>query len=166
MTTPSPTRTTERPVERAVTADLLSRYDRPGPRYTSYPTAVEFHDGVTHDDYLRCLDAANALGDAPLALYAHLPFCEERCLFCGCHTIISRRKDVAEPYLELLRREIELLAARLEAPGMPSFQVADIRGGEIPAPRQGLDDGSPAEGGRGEGRADCGGGAVRRCSPP
>ena len=112
LTSPSQ-RTTGRPVERAVTARLLSRYDRPGPRYTSYPTAVEFHDGITHEDYLRCLDAANALGDAPLALYAHLPFCEERCLFCGCHTIISKRKDVAEPYLELLRREIELLAARL-----------------------------------------------------
>lgn len=106
-------RSSERPVERAVTANLLSRYDRPGPRYTSYPTAVEFHDGVTHEDYLQCLDAANALGDAPLALYVHLPFCEERCLFCGCHTIITKHKDAAAPYLDLLRREIELLAARL-----------------------------------------------------
>ncbi|HXD22363.1 MAG TPA: hypothetical protein VN613_03320, partial [Gemmatimonadaceae bacterium] len=65
-----------RPADRAVTVDLLSRYDRPGPRYTSYPTAVEFHEGVTGGDYLDRLADANALGDAPLSLYMHLPFCE------------------------------------------------------------------------------------------
>jgi len=116
-----------RPVERAVTAELLARYDRPGPRYTSYPTAIEFHDGISHDDYLGCLAAADALGDAPLALYAHLPFCEERCLFCGCHTIISPRKDVAEPYLDLLCQEIELLAARL--PNRRRFAQLHLGGG-------------------------------------
>ena len=116
-----------RPVAREVTADLLSRYDRPGPRYTSYPTAVEFHEGITHDDYVQCLSSANALGDAPLALYAHLPFCEERCLFCGCHTIITRHKDVAAPYLDLLRREIELLAAHL--PDRRHFAQLHLGGG-------------------------------------
>ena len=125
---PSPLLSThERPVARAVTADLLSRYDRPGPRYTSYPTAIEFHDGIAHDDYVQCLDAANALGDAPLALYAHLPFCEEKCLFCGCHTIITKHRDVAAPYLDLLRREIELLAARL--PNRRHFAQLHLGGG-------------------------------------
>jgi oxygen-independent coproporphyrinogen-3 oxidase len=126
-------------VERTVTADLLSRYDRPGPRYTSYPTAIEFHDGVSHDDYVQCLDAANALGDAPLALYAHLPFCEEKCLFCGCHTIITKHKEVAAPYLDLLRREIELLAARL--PDRRHFAQLHLGGGTPTyyTPRQ-LDD--------------------------
>jgi len=116
-----------RPVERAITVDLLSRYDRPGPRYTSYPTAVEFHEGVTTGDYLECLAAANALGDAPLSMYMHLPFCEERCLFCGCHTIISPRKDVAVPYLGLLGREIELLAERL--PERRRFAQLHLGGG-------------------------------------
>jgi len=125
--TPAASLAAERPVARAVTADLLSRYDRPGPRYTSYPTAIEFHDGVTYDDYLRCLAEADALGDAPLALYAHLPFCEERCLFCGCHTIISPRKDVAVPYLGLLKREIELLAERL--PHRRHFAQLHLGGG-------------------------------------
>ena len=55
-------RTAPRPIDRAVTADLLARYDRPGPRYTSYPTALEFNEGVTTDDYLECLAAADALG--------------------------------------------------------------------------------------------------------
>lgn len=92
---------------------LLARHDRPGPRYTSYPTAIEFHEGFTGDDYLQRLESADALGDAPLSLYMHLPFCEARCLFCGCHTVITRRREVAEPYLDLLKRETELLAARL-----------------------------------------------------
>lgn len=116
-----------RPVQRKVTAELLSRYDRPGPRYTSYPTAIEFHDGITPADYLDCLAAADALGEAPLALYAHLPFCEERCLFCGCHTIITKHKAMAAPYLELLKREIELLAERL--PHRRKFAQLHLGGG-------------------------------------
>ncbi|MEA3245127.1 MAG: oxygen-independent coproporphyrinogen III oxidase [Gemmatimonadota bacterium] len=116
-----------RPVARAVTTDLLARYDRPGPRYTSYPTAVEFHEGVGTTDYLESLAEANALGDAPLALYAHLPFCEEKCLFCGCHTIITKHRDVADPYLGLLAREIELLAERL--PDRRRFAQLHLGGG-------------------------------------
>ena len=102
-----------RPVEREITADLLARYDRPGPRYTSYPTAVEFADGFTTADYETRLAAADALGDAPLSLYVHLPFCEERCLFCGCHVIVTKHREMAAPYLEMLKRETALLASRL-----------------------------------------------------
>jgi len=124
---PDTTPADARPISRTVTVDLLSRYDRPGPRYTSYPTAVEFHEGVTGGDYLDCLATANAMGDAPLSLYMHLPFCEERCLFCGCHTIITRHKDVAVPYLGLLGREIELLAERL--PDRRRFAQLHLGGG-------------------------------------
>ena len=127
MTSPANGALSVRPVERRVTAELLSRYDRPGPRYTSYPTAIEFHDGITPADYLECLAAADALGDAPLALYAHLPFCEERCLFCGCHTIITKHKEMAAPYLDLLKREIELLAERL--PHRRKFAQLHLGGG-------------------------------------
>ena len=102
-----------RPVERKITAGLLARYDRPGPRYTSYPTAVEFADGFTTADYETRLAAADALGDAPLSLYVHLPFCEERCLFCGCHVIVTKHREMAAPYLEMLKRETALLASRL-----------------------------------------------------
>ncbi len=116
-----------RPMHREITAELLSRYDRPGPRYTSYPTAVEFHEGVTGTDYLDCLASANSLGDAPLSMYVHLPFCEERCLFCGCHTIISPRKEVAVPYLGMLGREIALLAERL--PERRQFAQLHLGGG-------------------------------------
>ena len=99
----------------AVTAERLARYDRPGPRYTSYPTAVEFHDGFTSERYLEKLAEAARRPDAPLALYVHLPFCAERCSFCGCNVIITRKRGVAERYLDHLEREIDLVADRLGA---------------------------------------------------
>ncbi|MFN8179200.1 MAG: oxygen-independent coproporphyrinogen III oxidase [bacterium] len=102
-----------RPVAREVTADLLLTYDREGPRYTSYPTAVEFHDGVDSAVYEKLLARANELQGQPLSMYVHLPFCEERCLYCGCHVIITPHMDRAEPYLDLLAREIDLVAERL-----------------------------------------------------
>ena len=117
----------ERPVGREVTAELLARHDRPGPRYTSYPTAVEFNEEVGTDEYLVRLAEADKLGDAPLSLYLHLPFCEERCLFCGCHVIITKHRDVAEPYLELVKREIDLLAERL--PHRRRFAQLHLGGG-------------------------------------
>jgi oxygen-independent coproporphyrinogen-3 oxidase len=94
-------------------AELIARYDRPGPRYTSYPTAVEFHDGVTADVYAAHLARANAAAGAPLSLYVHLPFCEARCGFCGCNVVITRHRDVAAHYLDYLDKEIDLLAAHL-----------------------------------------------------
>jgi oxygen-independent coproporphyrinogen-3 oxidase len=93
--------------------ELLARYNRPGPRYTSYPTAVEFHDGVTAGDYVERLARANAEPDAPLSVYMHLPFCEERCAYCGCFVVITKHRAVTDRYLEYLEREIDLLAAHL-----------------------------------------------------
>jgi oxygen-independent coproporphyrinogen-3 oxidase len=97
-----------------VTAELLREYDRPGPRYTSYPTAVEFGSSFDEAAYRRQLDAAAEAREEPLSLYLHLPFCEERCSFCGCMVIITRRREVAAHYLTYLQREIEMLAARLK----------------------------------------------------
>lgn len=96
-----------------VTLELLRRYDRPGPRYTSYPTAVEFHDRFGPTAYAERLAAAAATPDAPLSLYLHLPFCESRCAFCGCSVIVTRKRHVAEQYLGYLVREIRLVAEAL-----------------------------------------------------
>ena len=92
---------------------LLQRYDRPGPRYTSYPTAVEFHEGVGEDVYRQKLAEADTDADGPLSLYAHLPFCEERCLFCGCNVVITPHRPVAARYLDYLKKEFDLLGAAL-----------------------------------------------------
>lgn len=93
--------------------ELLARYNKPGPRYTSYPTAVEFHEGVTDAAYLERLAAANAASADPLSVYMHLPFCEERCSYCGCFVVITKHRDVTGRYLDYLEREIDLLAAHL-----------------------------------------------------
>lgn len=100
-------------VARALSLELLREYDRPGPRYTSYPTAVEFHSGFDEAAYReRLAEAARAEG-RPLSLYLHLPFCEERCSFCGCMVIITKKRAVAAHYLDYLHREIALLAGEL-----------------------------------------------------
>jgi oxygen-independent coproporphyrinogen-3 oxidase len=93
-------------------AALIDRYDRPGPRYTSYPTAVEFHAGFGADEY-RARLATAAASDAPLSLYVHVPFCEARCAYCGCAVIATKHREVAETYLGYLEREIAMLAASL-----------------------------------------------------
>lgn len=95
-----------------VDAALLHRYDRPGPRYTSYPTALEFHGGVNEAAYLAALRQL-ASKDEALSLYTHLPFCRARCLYCACNVVISPRPAVAEPYLERLTREIRLVVRQL-----------------------------------------------------
>ena len=92
---------------------LIDRYDRPGPRYTSYPTAVEFHTGFSTEDYRGRLDAASTHTDQALSLYVHVPFCEHRCAYCGCAVIATRKREVAVRYLEYLEREIGMVAAAL-----------------------------------------------------
>jgi oxygen-independent coproporphyrinogen-3 oxidase len=97
-------------MEQAVPAELLARYDSVGPRYTSYPTAVDFHSGYGDAEYRKSLAAANQLGAAPLSVYTHIPFCIERCWFCGCHTFATPRHEVVGPYLAHLQIEMERVA--------------------------------------------------------
>jgi len=97
----------------AVPVELLTKYDRPGPRYTSYPTAVEFHESFDAEVYRAQLVRAAEDWESPLSLYVHLPFCEERCTFCGCSVVITRKREVAARYLEYLEREIDLVSRTL-----------------------------------------------------
>ena len=96
-----------------ISAELLARYDSVGPRYTSYPTAVDFHEGYGHADYQRSLALANARGDSPLSIYTHIPFCMHRCSFCGCHTFATEKTEVTGPYLRHLLIEIDRVAEHL-----------------------------------------------------
>jgi oxygen-independent coproporphyrinogen-3 oxidase len=92
--------------------ELIKKYDRPGPRYTSYPTAPEWSDAFGPKDYEEHLARADAQG-GPLSIYVHLPFCREMCRFCGCNVIATHDRTRAESYLELLEKEVELVAKRL-----------------------------------------------------
>ncbi len=120
MTTPNPTPDTRwhgddrgAAHERAELRDRVRRLDRPGPRYTSYPTAVEFSDAFGEDDYRAALSRAARTPELPLALYTHLPFCAERCLYCACNVVITPHLAVADAYLERLYREIDTVAPLL-----------------------------------------------------
>jgi oxygen-independent coproporphyrinogen-3 oxidase len=100
----------------AVTPDLLQRFDVPGPRYTSYPTADRFVEAFDDQDYARALRLRRTGAAAmvlPLSLYVHLPFCESLCYYCACNKIVTRHHARAAGYLRYLRREIELQTAQL-----------------------------------------------------
>ncbi len=87
---------------------LINRYDKAGPRYTSYPTALELHEGFTDEDYRLHIAKSNAAG-GPLSLYFHIPFCDTVCFYCACNKIVTKNRAHAEPYLDNLCKEIALL---------------------------------------------------------
>ena len=99
-----------------VSPELLRRFDVPGPRYTSYPTADRFVEAFTPKDYAQALQqrqsGAAALG-LPLSLYVHVPFCESLCYYCACNKIITKHHERAQPYLRYLSREVDLHVAHL-----------------------------------------------------
>lgn len=90
-------------------ADLIRRYDRPGPRYTSYPTAPQFHAGFGAVEYAEEARRSNALA-RPLSLYLHIPYCRSSCYYCGCNRIITRNRERGRAYLDRLLVEIGLQA--------------------------------------------------------
>jgi oxygen-independent coproporphyrinogen III oxidase len=89
-----------------VSEEFLAKYNRPGPRYTSYPTAPVWQDDFGPPDFLTSAAEANSRG-TPVSLYMHIPFCESLCLFCACNVSIQRDKNVAIPYLAALKQEID-----------------------------------------------------------
>lgn len=101
-----------------IPASLIAKYNTAGPRYTSYPTALKFRDDLAPEE--RPVTFAPAGGS--ISLYVHLPFCASLCRYCGCNTVITTRKGVAEIYLDALEREIALWKARL-APGLRVAQL-------------------------------------------
>ena len=92
--------------ELRVSEEFLARYNRPGPRYTSYPTAPVWNDAFGPADLERVHEEADRQ-KSPVSLYMHIPFCESLCLFCACNVIIQKDKRVSPPYLDILKREIE-----------------------------------------------------------
>lgn len=87
--------------------EAFIKYSKPGPRYTSYPTALEFSDEFSYDEYIKRLKEC----DKPLSLYFHLPFCRSACYFCGCNVIYTSKSDKMSRYLDYLERELEILSS-------------------------------------------------------
>ena len=92
--------------------DLIKKYDRPGPRYTSYPTAPEWTEAFGPEQYARHLAVADGQ-QGPLSIYVHLPFCREMCRFCGCNVVATHDRTRADAYLDVLAKEVAMVAARL-----------------------------------------------------
>ncbi|MCF8242927.1 MAG: oxygen-independent coproporphyrinogen III oxidase [Melioribacteraceae bacterium] len=94
--------------------DLIKKYDRPGPRYTSYPTAPHFHEEFTSDNYLdEVIKTNHAENNRDLSLYFHIPFCDTLCYFCGCNMIVTRNRDRIKRYTDYMKNEIDLLRSHL-----------------------------------------------------
>lgn len=92
--------------------ELIRRYDTFGPRYTSYPTAVQFTADYDDEDYRRWVKDSNEDPiPSPLSLYLHIPFCDTICYYCGCSKVITKDKTKAAPYIKLLKQEIKLQGA-------------------------------------------------------
>ncbi|WP_151949376.1 oxygen-independent coproporphyrinogen III oxidase [Aliarcobacter butzleri] len=87
------------------------KYSKPGPRYTSYPTAPEFSETFTQDDLKEFYK--NQSDDRPLSLYIHMPFCRSACYFCGCNTIFTSKEDKKTRYIEYLKKELNILKNHL-----------------------------------------------------
>ena len=70
---------------------LVEKYDRPGPRYTSYPTAPQFHTAFAADNYIQAAQTSNQHAAKPLSIYIHIPFCQSLCYYCACNKIITQK---------------------------------------------------------------------------
>lgn len=91
---------------------LVEKYDRPGPRYTSYPTAPQFHTAFAEDNYRQAAERSNQQPDVKaLSIYIHIPFCKSLCYYCACNKIITQKTSRAVEYLDYLKQEIHLQAS-------------------------------------------------------
>ena len=87
--------------------NLIKKYDKSGPRYTSYPTALQFTESFTDECYRKQVKLSNER-NTPLSLYFHIPFCDTICYYCGCNKIVTKNRDHAQPYLNAVYKELAL----------------------------------------------------------
>ncbi len=90
--------------------EKFSKYSKAGPRYTSYPTALEFNSDFSYDDYIGFLENSTE----KLSLYVHLPFCRSACYFCGCNVVFTSKEEKLSRYIEYLKKEIDILAEHID----------------------------------------------------
>lgn len=94
--------------------DLINKYDKSGPRYTSYPTAIQFTENFSEQDYYQQVELSNER-NTPLSLYFHIPFCDTICYYCGCNKIVTKNRNHAQPYLDAVYKELALQGSLFKA---------------------------------------------------
>lgn len=92
--------------------EKFTKYSKPGPRYTSYPTALEFSEAFAYDSFIAKLKSQDS--SRSLSLYIHLPFCKNACYFCGCNVVFTSKSEKLERYIDYLERELEILASHID----------------------------------------------------
>jgi len=97
-----------------ISSEFLDKHNVSGPRYTSYPPANFFHTGFTTEDYLEQLEASNTQSPENISIYIHIPFCPQRCHFCGCNTDGGQKKEVVERYINAVIQEIRNVSSHLD----------------------------------------------------
>jgi len=107
-------------------SELLRRYDLTGPRYTSYPTAVQFHNQIGGFDLLHALRESRKQS-RPLSLYVHVPFCANICYYCACNKVITKDRGRSQQYLQRLQQEIRMIACHLD--GQQKVEQLHLGGG-------------------------------------
>jgi oxygen-independent coproporphyrinogen-3 oxidase len=96
-----------------IPAEFVEKYNKPGPRYTSYPTVPAWDRPFGHDEYVEALEELSGRPGEELAIYLHLPFCAKHCHYCGCNAIVTRDKSAVEVYLDRVEKEIEMVTRRI-----------------------------------------------------
>jgi oxygen-independent coproporphyrinogen-3 oxidase len=110
-----------------VNLDLVKKYDVPGPRYTSYPSALHFSEEIRQEDIIEQIKRNNET-NKPISLYFHLPFCYSLCWFCGCTQVITKNQDKGPVYMDYLDKEMKQMAPYIndgrDTVQMPHFSAA------------------------------------------
>jgi oxygen-independent coproporphyrinogen-3 oxidase len=111
--------------------EKFGKFSKAGPRYTSYPTALEFSENFKYEDYIKYLES----GKDKLSIYIHLPFCRSACYFCGCNVVFTSKEDKLERYVNYLKKEIDILSTHIDTSreviqfhfggGTPTYYSAD-----------------------------------------
>jgi len=106
--------------------EKIKKYDKPGPRYTSYPTAPHFNENFNHEKYLDEITKTNYGSSLPpLSLYFHIPYCDSLCYFCGCNMIVTRNRERIKEYIGYLKKEMDLLRTYI----LPERKVTQLHWG-------------------------------------
>ena len=94
--------------------EIIEKYNKPVPRYTSYPPANFFNSDYTSEDYLQAVDASNEEQPETISFYIHIPFCRRLCFYCGCNSYAMGKPEMVEAYLQALEKEMDLIIPRLK----------------------------------------------------